>query len=232
VVAANPPFRGEKAIVRQGRAFLTQDEYKTLTKLAKSQAEQPNQNVRSQRQRLSLYRFILLSVGGALRVSEAESVRWCDCEETMVVTTQGTEEPAVLMYVSGKHARGGSREAAYVMFGGVWAYRQMKSERALLVDHADDTELLFSENHREGMKRLLKDARLYEYRDPTTGMMRTRNRKSLRPTAITMRLDRGENIFYRAIAARARTLRKTHLQLKSLRKTRMERLRQRQIPTT
>ena len=205
VVPPNPPFRGEKAIVRQGRPFLTQDEYKTLTKLAKSQAEQPDQNARSQRQRLSLYRFILLSVGGALRVDEAESVRWCDCEETMVVTTQGTEEPAVLMYVSGKHARGGSREAAYVMFGGVWAYRQMKTERALLVDPADDTELLFPESHREGMKRLLKDAGLYEYRDPKTGRMRTRNRKSLRPTAITMRLDRGENVSYRAIAAWART---------------------------
>jgi len=205
VVPANPPFRGEKAIVRQGRPFLTQDEYKTLTKLAKSQAEQPGQNLRSQRQRLSLYRFILLSVGGALRVSEAESVRWCDCEETMVLTPQGGEEPAVLMYVSGKHARGGSREAAYVMFGGVWAFQQMKMEHEIRVNNADDTELLFAESHREGMKRLLKDAGLYEYRDPKTGRMRTRDRKSLRPTAITMRLDRGENISYRAIAAWART---------------------------
>ena len=205
VVPANPPFRGEKAIVRQGRPFLTQDEYKTLTTLAKTQAGEPDQNVRSQRQRLSLYRFILLSVGGALRVSEAESVRWCDCEETTVLTPQETEKAAVLMYVLGKRSRGGSRSAAHVMFDGYRAYEEMKSEREVLVDHADDTALLFPESHREGMKRLLKDAGLYEYRDPKTGKMRTRDRKSLRPTAITMRLDREDNISYRAIAEWART---------------------------
>ena len=205
VVPTNPPFRGEKAIVRQGRPFLTQEEYKTLTTLAKAQAEKPGQNPRSQRQRLSLYRFILLSVGGALRVEEAESVRWCDCEETTVITPQKTEKAAVLMYVSGHHSRGGVREAAYVMFDGYRAYEEMKSEREVLVDHADDTELLFTESHRDGMRRLLTDAGLYEYRDPKTGRMRTRDRKSLRPTAITMRLDRGDNISYRAIAEWART---------------------------
>ena len=197
-----PSFTGEKAIVRQGRPFLTQDEYKRLHTLAKAQAEEPDLNPRTQRQRWSLYYFILVSVGGALRVGETESVRWCDCTETTVTTPQGTEEPAVLMYVLGKHSTGGRREQAYVMFGGHWAYQQMKAARP--ADSAD-TDLLFPESHREGMKRLLKDAGLYEFRDPETGRMRTRDRKSLRPTAITMRLDRGDNISYRAIAEWART---------------------------
>jgi len=197
-----PSFSGAKAIVKQGRPYLTDAEYKRLHQLAKTQAEEPDLNPRTRRQRLSLYHYILISVGGALRVSEAESIRWCDCEETQVIRPDGSTEDAVLMYVMGKHARGGKREKAYVMFGGVWAYRQMK---AALPDGTNETNLLFPEAHREGMKRLLKDAGLYEFHDPETGRMRTRDRKSLRPTAITLRLDKGDNVSYRAIADWART---------------------------
>jgi integrase len=81
-VPKTPAFSGTKSIVRQGRPFLTQEEYKTLHTLAKAQAEEPGQNPHSQRQRFSLYCQIVISVGGALRVSEAESIRWCDCETT------------------------------------------------------------------------------------------------------------------------------------------------------
>jgi hypothetical protein len=42
------------------------------------------------------------------------------------------------------------------------------------------------------MKQLLKDANLYEYQDPFTGDVLTRDRKSLRPTGITLRLDKVE----------------------------------------
>ena len=55
------------------------------------------------------------------------------------------------------------------------------------------------------MKRLLKDVGLYEYRDPATGTTITRDRKSLRPTGITLRLDKGDNVSYRDIAKWART---------------------------
>jgi integrase len=202
IVPKMPSFSGEKAIVKQGRPYLTEEEYKRLHQLAKTQADEPDLNPRTRRQRLSLYYYILISVGGALRVSEAESVRWCDCEETKVITPDGAAEDAVLMYVMGKHAKGGKREKAYVMFGGVWAYQQMKAERA---DGAAETDLLFPEAHREGMKRLLKEAGLYEFRDPETERMRTRDRKSLRPTAITLRLDKGDNLTYRAVAEWART---------------------------
>jgi len=202
VVPKMPSFTGDKAIVKSGRPYLTEQEYKKLHHLARKQAGEPNLNPRTQRQRRSLYYFILIAVGGAFRVDELESVRWMDCHDTQVVNPHGETEEAVLMYVLGKHSKGGKREKAYVMFGGAWAYHQMKAERFAT---EKETDLLFPESHREGMKRLLKDAGLYQYHDPETGAMRTRDRKSLRPTAITLRLDKGDNVSYRAIAKWART---------------------------
>jgi hypothetical protein len=55
------------------------------------------------------------------------------------------------------------------------------------------------------MKRLLKDAGIYEYRDPKTGKRLTRDRKSLRPTRITLRLDKGDKLSHRDVAKLART---------------------------
>ena len=201
-VPKSPSFTGTKALVRRGRPFLTEAEYKALHQLAKSQAEEEDLNPRVHRQRQELYWFILISVGGALRVGEAESVRWCDCSLTTLANGAPTGEPAVLMWVMGKHSTGGRREAAYVMFGGVYAFKEMLAGRP---ETALDTDLIFTESHREGMKRLLKDAALYEYTDPSTGKMLTRDRKSLRPTGITLRLDKGDNLSYRDVAKWART---------------------------
>ena len=201
-VPKSPSFTGTKALVRRGRPILTEAEYKTLHQLAKQHADEPTRNPRVRRQRQELYWFILISVGGALRVGEAESVRWCDCE--LVTLNNGTEkgEPAVRMLVLGKHSRGGRREDAYVLFGGVYAYQEMLAARPA---SAQDTDPIFTESHREGMKRLLKDAGLYEYRDPRTGRQITRDRKSLRPTGITLRLDKGDNLSHRDVAKWART---------------------------
>lgn len=55
------------------------------------------------------------------------------------------------------------------------------------------------------MKQILKDVGLYEYREPFTGEVFTRDRKSLRPTGITLLLNRVENPSYRDIADWART---------------------------
>ena len=175
-VPKTPSFTGLKALVRRGRPFLTEAEYKTLHQLAKAQAEAPDLNPRVRRQRQELYWFILICVGGALRVGEAESVRWCDCELVMLKNGTDKGEPAVRMLVLGKHSTGGRREDAYVLFGGVYAFKEMLAAKP---EDAKDTDLLFPESHREGMKRLLKDAGLYEYRDPKTGKTLTRDRKSL-----------------------------------------------------
>ena len=201
-VPKSPSFTGTKALVRRGRPFLTETEYKTLHQLAKSQAEEEALNPRVRRQRQELYWFILIAVGGALRVGEAESVRWCDGSETVLPNGTKHGEPAVLMWVLGKHSRGENREQAYVMFGGVYAFKEMLAARPAT---ALDTDPIFTESHREGMKRLLKDAGLYEYRDPATGKMLTRDRKSLRPTGITLRLDKGDNLSYRDVAKWSRT---------------------------
>ena len=201
-VPKTPSFTGLKALVRRGRPFLTEAEYKTLHQLAKAQAEAPDLNPRVRRQRQELYWFILICVGGALRVGEAESVRWCDCELVMLKNGTDKGEPAVRMLVLGKHSTGGRREDAYVLFGGVYAFKEMLAAKP---EGATDTDLLFPESHREGMKRLLKDAGLYEYRDPKTGKTLTRDRKSLRPTGITLRLDKGDNLSHRDVAKWART---------------------------
>jgi hypothetical protein len=103
---------------------------------------------------------------------------------------------AVHMRVLGKHSRGGKREEAYGMFGAVSAFKAMKAARP----EAKPDDPLFLENHREGVKELLKEAGL---REDAEG--RTRDAKSLRQTGISMRLDLGPNPDYRDIAKWART---------------------------
>ena len=201
-VPATPSFTGKFSIQRRGRPFFDEADYKRLHQSAKAQCDAEGLNPRTKRQRQHLYCFILISVGGALRVGEAESVRWCDCELKSLTQPDGTTQESVRMMVLGKHSKGGAREEAYVLFGGVFAYKQMLAARS--PDAAPDA-LLFPESNREGMKRLLKDIDLYEYRDPATGATFTRDRKSLRPTGITLRLDKGDNVSYRDIAKWART---------------------------
>ena len=201
-VPATPSFTGKFSVQTHGRPFLSAEDYQTLHRAAKAQCDVEGLNSRTKRQREHLYWFILISVGGALRVGEAESVRWCDCEHKSLQMPNGTTTESIRMMVLGKHSKGGAREEAYVLFGGVFAYKQMLAARS--PDAAPDA-LLFPESNREGMKRLLKDIGLYEYRDPATGATLTRDRKSLRPTGITLRLDKGDNVSYRDIAKWART---------------------------
>ena len=201
-VPKTPAFTGKFSVQKRGRPFLSAEDYQTLQRAAKAQCDVEGLNPRTKRQREHLYWFILISVGGALRVGEAESVRWCDCEQKSLQMPDGTTTESIRMMVLGKHSRGGVREEAYVLFGGVFAYKQMLAARS--PDAAPDA-LLFPEGNREGMKRLLKDIDLYEYRDPATGATLTRDRKSLRPTGITLRLDKGDNVSYRDIAKWART---------------------------
>ena len=109
----------------------------------------PDQDPCSKRQRQELCWFLLISVGAALRVGEAYSLHWRDCELIKLNDPDHTE--AVHVKVLGKHSRGGQREEAYGMFGAVSAFKAMKAARP----DAKPDDKLFTENHREGVKELL-----------------------------------------------------------------------------
>jgi hypothetical protein len=190
-----PSFRGEAwEVTPSPRPFLDHDQWVKVRKLGKARVDEPDQNPRSQRQRQELYWFMLISVGAALRVGEAYSLHWRDCELIKLNDPDHTE--AVHMKVLGKHSRGGKREEAYGMFGAVSAFKAMKAARP----EAKPDDKLFTENHREGMKELLIKAKL---RTDADGQ--TRDSKSLRQTGISLRLELGPNPDYRDIAKWART---------------------------
>jgi len=190
-----PSFRGEAwEVIRSPRPFLNHEQWVKVRKLGKARISEPGLNPRTQRQRQELYWFMLISVGAALRVGEAYSLRWRDCELIALNDKDHTE--AVHMKVLGKHSRGGRREEAYGMFGAVTSFKAMQVARPDV--KPDDS--VFTENHREGIKKLLKQAGL---REDSEG--RTRDAKSLRQTGISLRLDLGPNPDYRDIAKWART---------------------------
>ncbi|HUR35952.1 MAG TPA: hypothetical protein VM032_19250 [Vicinamibacterales bacterium] len=157
------------------RPFLDHDQWVKLRKLGKARISEEGLNPRTRRQRQELYWFMLICVGAALRVGEAYSLRWRDCQLIKLNDEDHTE--AVHMWVLGKHSRGGRREEAYGMFGAVSAFKAMRAERP----DAKPDDPLFLENHREGMKELLDKAGL---RYDAEG--RTRDSKSLRQMGISM----------------------------------------------
>lgn len=190
-----PSFRGQAwEVVPSPRPFLDYEQWVKVRDLAKARMNEPDINPRTKRQRQELYWFMLMCVGAALRVGEAYSLRWRDCELIKLGDKDHTE--AVHMLVLGKHSRGGKREEAYGMFGAVNAFKNMRSSRP----DAKPDEPLFTENHREGIKELLIKANLRLDKDG-----KTRDSKSLRQTGISLRLDLGPNPDYRDIAKWART---------------------------
>lgn len=190
-----PSFRGAAwEVVPSPRPFLTYEQWVKVRDLAKSRMNEEGLNPRTKRQRQELYWFLLLCVGAALRVGEAYSLRWRDCELIRLNDEDHTE--AVHMWVLGKHSRGGKREEAYGMFGAVNAFKNMRTSRP----DAKPDDPLFLENHREGVKELLIQAGLRTDKDG-----KTRDSKSLRQTGISLRLDLGPNPDYRDIAKWART---------------------------
>ena len=62
------------------RPFLDYNQWVTLRNLAKARMNKPNLNLPTKRQLQELYWFLLMCVGTALRVGEAYSLRWRDCE--------------------------------------------------------------------------------------------------------------------------------------------------------
>jgi hypothetical protein len=149
-----PSFRGESwEVIPSPRPFLDHEQWVKVRKMGKARITEPGLNPRTQRQRQELYWFMLISVGAALRVGEAYSLRWRDCELVTLNDKDHTE--AVHMKVLGTHSRGGRREEAYGMFGAVTSFKAMQIARP----EAKPDDPLFTENHREGIKELLKEAK-------------------------------------------------------------------------
>ena len=97
-------FRGEAwEVIPSPRPFLDHDQWVKLRNLGKARISEPDLNPRVQRQRQELYWFMLISVGAALRVGEAYSLRWRDCELIKLNDKDHTE--AVHMLVLGKHSQ-------------------------------------------------------------------------------------------------------------------------------
>ena len=191
-----PSFRGRTwKVIANPRPFLTYPEWQKVRARARDRALESGLNPRTQRQRQELYCFLLICVGGALRVDEAHSLRWLDCQLETLNDADKTE--AVHMMVFGKHSPlTGKREEAYALYEGVMGFKLLQSLRPT----AKPTDPLFLEKHRDGMRELLIDADLRLNADGIS-----RDSKSLRQTGMSMRLDLGPSPDYRDIAKWART---------------------------
>ena len=192
-----PSFTGSKwTILKSPRPFFDKDDFKRLLKVARSRMREPDLNPRTREQRQMLYYFILIAVGAALRVEEAESLRWCDCR----IAVLGDKDKTNVLYlkVLGKHSKGGEREEGYGTPLALAAYYRLSILQKKT--DANPEEKIFTEHYRDGMRELLITARL---RTDENG--KTRDLKSLRPTGISLRLDESENPNYRDIAKWART---------------------------
>lgn len=191
-----PSFRGRTwKVIANPRPFLTHPEWQKVRARARDRALESGLNPRTQRQREELYCFLMMCVGGALRVDEAHSLRWTDCQ--LVTLNDADKTEAVHMMVFGKHSElTGKREEAYALYDGVIGFKLLQSQR----QNAKPEDPLFLEKHRDGMRELLVDADLRLNADGIS-----RDAKSLRQTGISMRLDLGPSPDYRDIAKWART---------------------------
>jgi hypothetical protein len=194
-----PAFRGRvwKDAPNQ-RPYLPPDLWKRVKATAKARiSEHVTKNrltaARVRKQRTELYAYILMCVGAALRVEEADSLRWKDCR--LGKWDDGTEY--VHLWVHGHHATTPQREEGWAMYDGVVGFRLLKR----LYPDAKPDDKLFRESHRDAMRELLEAAGVRE--DVVRGM--TRDRKSLRQTGISLRLDMGPDPSYNDIAKWART---------------------------
>jgi integrase len=187
-----PSFGQQKwKILAKPRPFFSGAEYKTLKAKALARIKDTD-NPRVREQRQELYDFILMCVGGCLRVDEARNLTFKD-----VTMGRHNGEEVLFLKVLGKHSPDGRiKEDGYGMYGAVPAFRRIQKRRP----NAGPEESLFNHHHRDSFRELLT----------ACGMRQTdrgkRDLKSLRPTGISLRLDKGpKNIDFRDLAKVVRT---------------------------
>lgn len=214
-----PGFTGRQwTVPKKQRAFFAKDEWQALRNRAKLRADMTHQLKRGkggavinwkvppevQRKRRELYAFILVLVGGALRPEEALSLKWSNCVEGVVDDKDRT--PCVRLFVYGKHATTKQgREFGALLYDGVTGFSYLKK---LYSDAKPNHPLFRDHDHSQGFESLMKgdgdDENLRTVALPD-GRVENRSLKSLRSTAISLRLDLNPSASYRDIAKWART---------------------------
>jgi len=189
---AFPSFAQQKwKIVPKPRPFFSKAEYDEL-KAAASRRIREADNPRLREQRQELYDFILMCVGGCLRVDEARNLRFKDVE-----ITRHNGHEVLRLQVLGKHSPDGrTREKGFGVYGAVPAFRRIRKRHP----DAKPDDSLFIHHHRDGFRELLEACGM---RETEKGK---RDLKSLRPTGVSLRLDLGPaNPDFRAFAKIIRT---------------------------
>lgn len=161
-------------IAQNPRPWLTPAEWKHLLATAQQRiADAPN--ARTLQQRSDLLDMMLFMIASCCRVDEARTLRFQDCREE----TTKNKETVVIAEVTGKRGTRTivtSSEAAFVIRD------RQKGKKP------DD--LVFTEHHRDAFRELLRAADLLQ---DSHGF--TRNMKSLRATAISFRVLKGDDLW-------------------------------------
>ncbi len=212
-----PPFkRGTKWEIRpSGRPRFTRSEFRKLLKTAWLRMREPDLNPRTRRQRAELYYLIIIATGAALRVDEAYSLRWCDCEEYLIddsdLTEKGSRGEELLAEVQlkamvyGKHSPhttrsgdDGDREEARGCQLATFAYARLRGMR--------ESEVAAAADGRKGQQKAKRTVEpedalfLHSHREGFKRLLiaanlrkdhkgRLRNLKSLRATGISLRIE-------------------------------------------
>ncbi len=119
---AFPSFAQQKwKIVPKPRPFFNKAEYDKLKATATMRIrEADNPRLRDQRQ--ELYDFILMCVGGCLRVDEARNLRFKDVE----IVRQNGKRCCVCECSASTRRTGGRTEMGFGMYGAVPAFRRIR----------------------------------------------------------------------------------------------------------
>jgi hypothetical protein len=187
-IPAVPMFPSVGRIPANPRPWLDQDEWKAFQRKAKERINEEGLDARTKARREELYDFCLFLVHSCCRVDEARRIRVRDC---VVKTRPPRKRKYLEMRVVGKT---GPR-LSIGWSGAVAAFERQVARFALQPD-----DPLFREHHRDSFRELLVAAGL---RTDAFGFQR--NLKSLRSTALMMRIKQNPRINLKLLADNAGT---------------------------
>ncbi|HPW21173.1 MAG TPA: hypothetical protein PLE61_10205 [Vicinamibacterales bacterium] len=187
-ISVLPMFPSVGKIPANPRPWLDQDEWKTLQRKARERIREEGLDARTKKRREELYDFCLFLVHSCCRVDEARRIRVRDC---VIKKRPTSKRPYLEMRVVGKT---GPR-LSIGWSGAALAFKRQVERFDLKAD-----DLLFREHHRDSFRELLIAAGL---RTDAFGFQR--NLKSLRSTALMMRIKQNPRINLKLLADNAGT---------------------------